>query len=233
MNRLRGQFIVFDGTEGCGKSTQAALLRDRLQAEGASADSILLVRDPGTTVIGELVRSILLNPAHDEMGMRCEMLLYMAARAQMMKETILPALAAGKTVLCDRFVSSTLAYQLGGEDLTAADIRAVAEVAIRGRWPDMTVLLDMPADASMRRVKPKALSMFEDVPDLIDKDRIERRPMEYHEQVRKNYLSQASADPARYCVINADRDKFAVHEDVWEKIKIDCRISNFDSQTSV
>lgn len=228
MNRLRGQFIVFDGTEGCGKSTQAALLRDRLQTEGASADSILLVRDPGTTVIGELVRSILLNPDHDEMGMRCEMLLYMAARAQMMKEIILPALDAGKVVLCDRFVSSTLAYQLDGDGLTANDIRAVAGVAIRGRWPDMTVLLDMPADSSMRRVKPKALSMFEDMPDLIDKDRIERRPMEYHEQVRKNYLSQASADPARYCVINADRDKQAVHEDIWKKIKIECRMSNVD-----
>ena len=92
----------------------------------------------------------------------------------------------------------------------------------------MTVLLDMPADSSMRRVKPKALSMFEDMPDLIDKDRIERRPMEYHEQVRKNYLSQASADPARYCVINADRDKLAVHEDIWKKIKIECRMWTVD-----
>ena len=216
---LRGKFIVFDGTEGCGKSTQAALLRDRLVGGGGfAADDVLLVRDPGTTRIGEMVRGILLDPRNDEMGMRCEMLLYMAARAQMMRETTLPALAAGKLVLSDRFVSSTLAYQLGGDDLTADDIRKVADVAVRGRWPDLTVLLNMPADASMRRVKPKALTIFEDVPDLVDKDRIERRPMEYHEQVRRNYLAQAQADPQRYRVIDADRPREQVNEDVWQAV---------------
>jgi dTMP kinase len=133
----------------------------------------------------------------------------------MLREHIVPALQAGKLVLCDRFVSSTLAYQLGGEDLTADEIRKVADVAIRGRWPDLTILLDMPADESMRRVKPKALSMFDDVEDLVDKDRIERRPMSYHEQVRANYLSQAAANPDRYRIVNANRDRQAVHEDVW------------------
>lgn len=226
---LRGKFIVFDGTEGCGKSTQAALLRDRLTAAtpggagghtagGLPTGDVVLVRDPGATRIGEMVRAILLNPDHDEMNMRCEMLLYMAARAQMMAETILPALDAGRLVLCDRFVSSTLAYQLGGDGLSAADIRAVGEVAVRGRWPDLTVLLDMPADASLRRVKPKALTMFEDSPDLVDKDRIERRPLAYHERVRANYLAQAAADPARFRVIDADRDRAAVHADVWNAV---------------
>src|SRR5688572_4585026 len=104
MESLRGKFIVFDGTEGCGKSTQAAMLRNRLEAQGFGPDNVLFVRDPGATRIGEMIRAILLNPDHDEMGMRCEMLLYMAARAQMMHETILPALAAGKLVLSDRFV---------------------------------------------------------------------------------------------------------------------------------
>jgi dTMP kinase len=219
MTSLHGKFIVFDGTEGCGKSTQAGLLGTRLTAEGWRADEVLVVRDPGTTRIGELVRGILLNPDHGEMGMRCEMLLYMAARAQMMAETILPALDLGKLVLCDRFVSSTLAYQLGGDGLTAGDIRQVAQVAIRGRWPDLTVLLDMPADASMRRVKPKVLSMFEDAPDLVDKDRIERRPMAYHEQVRENYLAQAREHPDRYRVVDANRDKQAVHEEVWRAVR--------------
>jgi dTMP kinase len=223
MISLRGKFIVFDGTEGSGKSTQAELLRARLAAIGPAAgglpaEDVLVVRDPGTTRIGEKVRGILLDPENDEMGMRCEMLLYMSARAQMMKQMILPALDAGKLVLCDRFVSSTLAYQLGGDGLTAEEIRRVADVAIRGRWPDLTILLDMPADASMRRVKPKALTMFEDAPDLIDKDRIERRPMEYHEQVRSNYLNQAKGNPKRFQVINADRDRQAVHEDVWKVV---------------
>jgi dTMP kinase len=221
MHSLRGKFIVFDGTEGCGKSTQAAMLRGRLAAEGFPQDDVLLVRDPGATRIGEMVRQILLDPQNNEMGMRCEMLLYMAARAQMMHQTILPALAAGKLVLSDRFVSSTLAYQLGGDGLSADDIRAVAGIAIKDRWPDLTVILDMPADASMRRVKPKALSvtLFGEVPEIVDKDRIERRPMEYHEQVRRNYLSQVNADPARYRIIDGARDKQFVHEDVWRAVQ--------------
>src|SRR5687767_14594408 len=152
MDPTRGIFIVLDGTEGSGKSTQARMLHERISRE-RGGDSVLLVRDPGTTRIGEQVRALLLNPDHGEMNMRCEMLLYMAARAQMMAEIILPALAQGKIVLCDRFVSSTLAYQLGGDGLTAQDARTVATIAIRGRWPDLTILLDMPARSSMARVK--------------------------------------------------------------------------------
>ncbi len=218
MTPLRGKFIVFDGTEGCGKSTQAALLRDRLVTDGMPAADVMLVRDPGTTRIGEQIRAVLLNPEHGEMGMRCEMLLYMAARAQMMAEVIGPALAAGKVVLSDRFVSSTLAYQLGGDDLTAAEIRAVADVAIRGRWPDLTILLDLPTERSMARVRPK-FTLFPDDPDAgVQKDRIEQRPLAYHEQVRRNYLAQADADPGRYRIVNADREPQAVHEDVWRTL---------------
>jgi dTMP kinase len=105
MTGLRGKFIVFDGGEGCGKSTQARLMRDRLEAEHVP---VVLVHDPGSTDIGEMVRAILLNPANKNMAMRCEMLLYMASRAQMMAEKVLPALEEGWTVLSDRFVSSTI-----------------------------------------------------------------------------------------------------------------------------
>src|SRR5947209_3422067 len=151
MEHLRGKFLVFDGNEGAGKSTQAHMLRDALHALGLD---VLTVRDPGSTRIGEQIRSILLNPLHQEMSMRCEMMLYMASRAQMMAETIRPALEKGKVVVCDRFVSSTLAYQLGGDNLTANEINAVADVAIRGRWPDLTIVLDMPVEASYARVLP-------------------------------------------------------------------------------
>ena len=198
-----GLFIVFDGSEGCGKTTQVALLRQKLESMG---QSVLLVRDPGTTRIGEQIRAILLNPDHDEMAMRCEMLLYMAARAQMMSESILPALSAGKIVISDRFVSSTLAYQLGGDGLTADEIRKVADIAIRNRWPDLTLILDMPVESSMARVRRA-------------KDRIEQRPMAYHEQVRRNYLSQAAADPNRYKIVNANRDITDVHQEIWSAIK--------------
>ena len=197
-----GLFIVFDGSEGCGKTTQVALLRQKLESMG---QNVLLVRDPGTTRIGEQIRAILLNPDHDEMAMRCEMLLYMAARAQMMTESILPALEEGKIVISDRFVSSTLAYQLGGDALTADDIRTVANIAIKSRWPDLTLILDMPVESSMARVRRA-------------KDRIEQRPMSYHEQVRKNYLSQAAADPKRYKIVNANREINDVQQDIWSAI---------------
>jgi dTMP kinase len=198
-----GRFIVLDGNEGCGKSTQARRVCDRLTAQGTPA---MLVRDPGTTAIGERIRSILLDPESREMAMRCEMLLYMSARAQLMEQMILPALAAGKTVICDRFVSSTLAYQLGGDGLTDAEIRGVAHVAIKGRWPDLTIILDMPHDASMARVQRP-------------RDRIEQRPPEYHEQVRKNYLAQVSQSPERYWLISARGTIEEVGERVWEALQ--------------
>ena len=112
VQNLASKFIVFDGPEGCGKTTQTHLLKNRLEQQGAKVE---LFRDPGSTRIGERIRQILLNPDHQEMAMRCEMLLYMAARAQMMRELIIPALKDGAVVICDRFVSSTLAYQLGGD----------------------------------------------------------------------------------------------------------------------
>src|SRR5687767_8204110 len=153
---LRGRFIVLDGGEGCGKSTQARKLAHFLQQHLP----VTLVRDPGTTDIGEKIRAILLDPANDEMGMRCEMLLYMAARAQMMAEIIHPALKRDEVVLCDRFVSSTLAYQLGGDGLSREEIAAVGEVAIGGLWPDFTLIFDLPVEQSQARVKPKFVPLF-------------------------------------------------------------------------
>jgi dTMP kinase len=211
MTNLRGKFIVFDGGEGCGKSTQARLLRERLERENIP---VQLVHDPGATRIGEMVRAILLNPDNTDMGMRCEMLLYMASRAQMMVEKILPALQRGEVVISDRFVSSTLAYQLGGDGLSAKEIRDVAEVAIKGRWPDLTLIFDLPVEASQARVRPK-FSLFPDDPRAgLDLDRIEQRSLEYHAQVRKNYLDQVKLDPKRYQVIDAARPVEEVHEDV-------------------
>ncbi|HEY8748931.1 MAG TPA: dTMP kinase, partial [Tepidisphaeraceae bacterium] len=197
-----GTFIVLDGTEGCGKSTQARLLEQKLTALGRP---VLLVRDPGTTPIGEQIRAILLDPAHAEMSMRCEMLLYMSARAQMMAEVLQPALDKGMIVISDRFVSSTLAYQLNGDNLTAPEIRAIANIAIKSRWPDLTLLLDLPADQSLARVQRA-------------KDRIEQRPMEYHEQVRKNYLAQAKEDPTHYRLINAAQSPEEVATEIWRQV---------------
>lgn len=194
----QARFIVFDGNEGCGKSTQAKLLQEALLQRQIHS---ILVRDPGTTRIGELIRAILLNPDHDEMSMRCEMLLYMAARAQMMKQMIQPALDAGQWVISDRFVSSTLAYQLGGDGLTADEIRTVGQIAIGHRWPDLTIILDMPVERSIARVQRA-------------KDRIEQRPIEYHARVRQNFLEQARNCPDRYRVVNADQPPQIVHQEI-------------------
>lgn len=212
--KLRGKFIVFDGGEGCGKSTQARKLLNLLQDEHRLP--ISFVRDPGTTDIGEKIRAILLNPAHTDMAMRCEMLLYMAARAQMMSQIIRPALEKGDVVLCDRFVSSTLAYQLGGDGLKREAIAAVGEVAIGGRWPDLTLVFDLPVEQSQARVRAKFVPLFENAVDLPDpsKDRIEQRPLEYHRQVRQNYLAQAKGMPDRYTVIDASRPPDEVFVDV-------------------
>lgn len=202
VQRLAGRFIVLDGPEGCGKTTQARLLVARLEQEGLTP---LLVRDPGSTRIGEKIRAILLDPDHGEMGMRCEMLLYMAARAQMMSQTILPALKQRQVVVCDRFVSSTLAYQAGGEGLCAEAIRAVGDVAIQQRWPDLTLILDMAPAEAMGRIQRA-------------RDRIEQRPLAYHEQVRRNYLAQAEADPQRHRVIDARSPREQVHERIWQAV---------------
>ena len=215
MTYLRGKFIVFDGGEGCGKSTQARLMRERLEAEHVP---VQLVHDPGYTDIGEKIRGILLNPEHTSMAMRCEMLLYMSARAQMMAEVVIPALEEGWVVLSDRFVSSTLAYQVGGDGLTAREIRNTADIAIKGRWPDLTLIFDLPAELSMARVRPK-FSLFPDDPSAgLDLDRIEKRPMEYHRQVLENYRAQAQSDPDRYRIIRADRTPQDVHQDVWREV---------------
>jgi dTMP kinase len=211
MDHLRKKFIVFDGNEGCGKSTQAKMLLAELERAGVPA---ILVRDPGTTRIGEMIRQVLLDPKNTDMSMRCEMLLYMAARAQMMKEIILPKLAEGKAVISDRFISSTLAYQLGGDGLTEADILAVGQIAIDKRWPDMTILLDLPVPESNARAQPKFTLFPEDPMAGAEKDRIELRSIEYHEKVRENYLRQSKIHRGHYRIVDASRDSHVVHAEV-------------------
>jgi dTMP kinase len=203
MNQLSGKFIILDGGEGCGKSTQIRLLQASLRERG---HDVLLAREPGSTLIGEKIRAMLLDPDHSEMSMRCEMLLYMAARAQLMHETILPALEAGKTIICDRFVSSTLAYQLGGDGLRAEDIKSVANMAIKSRWPDLTLLLDLPPQLALQRVQRQ-------------RDRIEQRPIEYHERVRQNFLAQAQSDPDHYRIIPADGSPETVHARIFQTLE--------------
>ncbi len=219
-SQLAGKFLVLDGGEGCGKSTQCQRLVRFLRERGLT---VRTVRDPGGTSISEKIRDLLLDPVHDAgwgMAMRCEMLLYMAARAQLVAEVIAPALDRGEIVVSDRFVSSTLAYQLGGDGLTASDIEAVASVAVGGRWPDLTIVLDVPTQVARERHVPK-LMLFDGAADA-DLDRIERRPKTYHERVRQNYLAQAREHPDRYAVVDAGQPVDAAFAGVLEAVSSVC-----------
>lgn len=168
--RWKGRLIVLDGPDGSGKSTQIELLRRRLEREGAAVEVVI---DPGGTTVGEEIRRILLHAKDLHLAPMCETLLFLASRAQLVAEKIRPALAAGKVVLGDRYVSSTLAYQ-GALGVDAKQILDLAEKAVEGTWPDLTLVLDLPAEIGLKRIGR-------------DRDRMESRTLEYHQQVRQRF----------------------------------------------
>ena len=184
---LRGRFVVFDGPDGCGKSTQVRRFADWANAQGVTVTE---VREPGGTEIGEQIREILLDPSNGLMTIRAEMLLYMASRAQLLEERIRPALVRGELILADRFVSSTLAYQGTAGGMTRDEILDVARVAIGDMWPDDIVIFDVDTATAAKRMNPEL-------------DRMEQKGAEFHERVRQGYLQQCREDPARYVTIDA------------------------------
>lgn len=194
LRRYAGRFVVFEGPDGSGKSTQ---FRRLLELLGQLKIATTTVREPGGTVTGEQIRQVLLDKANTGMGVRCEMLLYMASRAELCESKVLPALRKGHLVLADRFVSSTLAYQGAAGGLPPADISAVARVATRGLLPDLVVLFDLDSAAAAKRLSPLL-------------DRMESKGAEFHKKVRQGYLDQAKADPSRFAVIDASQREDAV-----------------------
>jgi dTMP kinase len=205
-------FIAFEGADGSGKSTQ---LRRFVEALVAAGVGVCEVREPGGTAIGEEIRRILLH-THEQMSLSCEMLLYMASRAQLVEERVRPALAAGHVVVADRFLSSTLAYQGAGGGLKAEDIHAVGRAATGGTMPGLILIFDVDGETAARRtrgVEPKKsrkASKTASGVSLFD-DRIEQRDAAYHERVRQSYRDQAKADPSRHLLIDARPDP----ETVW------------------
>ena len=187
--KLAGKFIVIDGPDGAGKSTQLRLLAQFLREGGAAVQT---VRDPGGTAIGDRIRQILLDNAHGEMAVATELMLYMASRAQLVAEVIRPALDGGQCVLSDRYVSSTVAYQgAGGADIAA--IAAVAAIATENLRPNLTVILDLDEGQGLKRVSDNRKGM----------DRMEAKGGEFHRRVREMFLRQAAADVARFAVVDA------------------------------
>ncbi len=183
IQNLRGRFLVFDGPDGSGKSTQ--FQRCQIFAREAGL-AVCAVREPGGTLIGESVRDILLNPIHQNMDMRCEMLLYMASRAQLLTERVIPALQRGELVLADRFISSTLAYQGHGCGLPFDEIDAVAQIVLRDTQPDAYLLFDVSGDTSRARLAARHAEKTSRGAAVAG-DRIEMRDEDYHARVRAGY----------------------------------------------
>lgn len=181
---LRGKFITFEGSEGCGKSTQSRLLYLFLKRKGFR---VLYLREPGGTPISEQLRKILLD-AKNEIAAECETLLYMAARAQVMAQVIKPALRKGMIVICDRFLDSTIAYQGYGLGINVDDIIEIGRFATQGIKPDLTIFLDLAVTLGLRHRRGR-------------QDRIEKRPYAYHARVRKGYLKLATLEPGRIKVV--------------------------------
>ena len=193
---MRGRFIAFEGGEAAGKTTQAALLSERLGA--------VSTREPGGTVVGERVRSLVLDPAV-RVDIRAEALLMAAARAQHVAEVIEPALAAGRHVVTDRYTPSSLAYQGVGRGLPIEEVAALSAFATGGLEPDLVLLLDLPLEMTASRLSS--------VPD-----RLEQEGAPFHARVAAAFRRLAAADPARWVVVPAEGTGEEVASRVWEAV---------------
>ena len=186
---MSARFITFEGGEGVGKSTQIELLATALRKAGYT---VLTLREPGGRPISEAIRSILLDPENTELSPRTELLLYEAARAQLVDEVIAPALACGTVVLCDRFFDSTTAYQGYARGLDRAEIQTLNLFATGDLVPTRTIVLDLPPEKGLSRAT------------IHKADRLERESLTFHKKVRDGFLALAEAEPHRVRVVDAD-----------------------------
>ena len=194
----RGIFITFEGPEGSGKTTHSRLLCNFLRKKGFK---VLHTREPGGTLISEKIRKILLDPKNKGMDVGCEMLLYMAARAQIVKQRILPALEKNNIVVCDRFTDATIAYQgyAGGMDIRI--IKNIAGIVTKGLKPDITFLLDIDAKLGLLRAGRT-------------KDRMEQKSIVYHNKVRNGYLQIAKKEPKRVKVVSVTGETHKTQKEI-------------------
>ena len=192
----RGVFITFEGGEGCGKSTQVVRLAAALEARGLK---VLLTREPGGTRLSELIRTLLKDEAEDPPVDRAELLLFLAARAQLVRNVIAPALEAGPWVISDRFSDSTVAYQGYGRGLPVDFVRQANDFACEGLRPDLTFLLDLDPATAERRMRGREAATNTSA------DRIERAGSGFHARLRRGFLELAAADAPRFSVVDASK----------------------------
>ncbi|HEY1067080.1 MAG TPA: dTMP kinase [Pirellulales bacterium] len=195
-------FLSFEGIDGAGKTTQVRRLAERLIAEGRM---VATCRDPGSTELGDAVRKIVLHEAVAQVGRTAEMLLYMAARAQMVEEVIRPALAAGKVVLSDRFLLSNVVYQGHAGGLDPQALWSVGAVACGGLLPDRTYVLDLEPEAGLARIDRPL-------------DRMEREGLDFRRRLRAGFLLEAARQPERIEIVDAARDAETIHADLYERV---------------
>lgn len=205
-----GFFITFEGIEGCGKSTQLELLKAHLEKKGRA---VLSVREPGGTLLGERVRSVLLNGTEEGVDPWAELFLYEACRAQLVTKVIKPALATGKIVLCDRFFDSTLAYQGYGRGLDAEKIKELNALATGGLIPDLTILVDCAEEVGLKRAWARINASAG-----AREDRFENEELAFHRRVRGGFLAIAEASP-RVKAVDGSREISTVHREICDIIE--------------
>lgn len=202
---MRGKFITFEGPEGGGKSTHVKDLAERLRAEGRT---VLMTREPGGTRLAELIRGLVRDEVDDPPVTRSEVLLFLAARAQVVSQVIKPALARGEWVLCDRFADSTFAYQGYGRGIDVKLLRQLNEFATEGLTPDLTILLDVPLEVSRERLAARQAAT------ATVADRIEQAGEMFHRRLRDGFLELAKAEPERFVVIDSSGSREEVSKKV-------------------
>lgn len=200
---MSGYFVVFEGGEGAGKSTQEALLAEALRDRGLT---VTQTREPGGTPAGEAIRHVVLSPEFTGLDVRAEALLFAAARGEHADKVIRPALDRGDVVICDRYLDSSVAYQGFARGLGPRRIRDLSLWATQELVPDLTIVLD---------IDPvEGLGRFE------ERDRLEAEPMEYHQQVRAAFLAMAEEQPDRYLVLNARDDRETIAAAILERVLV-------------
>jgi dTMP kinase len=207
VGQSRGLLITFEGGEGSGKSTQVRLLADWLEARGLS---VVTARDPGSTRVGEAIREVVLDSASIPMSARTELLLYVAARAQLVEEVVLPALAQGKVVLLDRYEDSTYAYQGAARGIPEGVVQQVNEAGTGGLKPDLTVLIDIEAEEGIRRRREDSRGRPE--------DRLEGEGSRFHERVREAYRARAGREPVRFAVVDGRESPETIQAQVRQRV---------------